>query len=247
MSSLTSILGSLDSQVHPTHEPLLPDNDIVYGICGKKGSGKSTLLLSLLNSPRAFQHRFNYIWMFSPTARGDSKFRDLVSELDDTGQFFQELNDETLGTVLRKIKRKNLAWENDRTKKKTDRIRHLLLLDDCMCDISVSKQAALSRVIIQSRHLHVSCVITAQKYNGIPTLIRAQFDILSVFKSYNTREVTTLQEDVSIDRSMFYEIYNFCTDEDHSFMHVNFLTNPITFYKKFDELDVDLTRLNRMG
>jgi energy-coupling factor transporter ATP-binding protein EcfA2 len=240
MSSLTSILCALDGQVAPSKEPLLPGNDIVYGIVGKKGSGKSTLLLSLLASKRAFKHRFNRIWMFSPTARGDDKFKKLVEELDGMGQFWEEMNDTTLRACIDRVTALNKGW-----KSKRKRIRHLLLLDDCMCELGVSKQAAFSRIIIQSRHLHVSCVITAQKYNGIPPIIRAQFDLLSVFKSYNTREITTLQEDVSIDRATFYEIYNFCTDGDHSFMHVNFLTNPITFYKKFDELDVDLSTLNK--
>jgi len=233
--SLSSILGALDNQVVPSHEPLLPGNDIVYGIVGKKGSGKSTLLLSLLASKRAFKQRFNHIWMFSPTARGDGKFKKLVDELDAAGQFFEELNESTLGRALEGIKVLNKNWKNKRK-----RIRHLLLLDDCMCELSISKQALFSRTIIRSRHLHVSAIVTAQKYNGIPHIIRAQFDLLSVFKSYNTREITTLQEDVSIDKTVFQEIYNFCTEGDHSFMHVNFLANPITFYKKFDELDVDL-------
>lgn len=238
--SLTRILKALDNQVVPTHEPLLPGNDIVYGIIGKKGSGKSTLLLSLLASKKAFKHRFNHIWMFSPTARGDGKFKKLVDELEKTGQFYEELSEDTLTNALDRIKKLNKTW-----KSKRKRIRHLLLLDDCMCELSVSKQALFSRTIIRSRHLHVSAIIAAQKYNGIPTTIRAQFDLLSVFKSYNTREVTTLQEDVSIDKSVFYEIYNYCTEGDHSFMHVNFLTNPITFYKKFDELDVDLSTINK--
>lgn len=37
MSSLTSILGALDTQVTASFEPLLPGNHIIYGIIGKKG------------------------------------------------------------------------------------------------------------------------------------------------------------------------------------------------------------------
>lgn len=35
--SLTSILGSLDQQVTPSKDPLLPGNNFIYGIIGKKG------------------------------------------------------------------------------------------------------------------------------------------------------------------------------------------------------------------
>ena len=41
--SLSSILGALDAQVTPSTEPLLPNNNVIYLICGRKGSGKSTL------------------------------------------------------------------------------------------------------------------------------------------------------------------------------------------------------------
>ena len=35
--SLTSILGSFDQQVTPSKDPLLPGNNIIYAIVGKKG------------------------------------------------------------------------------------------------------------------------------------------------------------------------------------------------------------------
>lgn len=234
--SLTSVLHSLDSQVSPSKEPLLPGNNIIYSIVGKKGTGKSTLLLSLLNSKLAFKQRFNCIWMVSPTARSERKFEKLVEELDEHGRFHDMLDEGVMNKILSEVAVKNERW----TKKKE--IRHLIILDDCMADLPRSKQSTLSRIIVTSRHLHCSVIITSQKYNAIPTVIRAQNDLLSIFKTYNTREITTIQEDMSIDRDIFSEIYDFCTDEPHSFMHVNLLTNPITFYKRFDELQVDLNK-----
>jgi hypothetical protein len=240
--SLSNILGPLDAQVTPTPEPLLPGNNIVYAIVGKKGSGKSTLVLSLFNSEKAFKRRFNYVWMFSPTAQGDPKYEKLVEELTNANQFFDTCTDTILSGVLDRIRLINERWKRDHAKKE---IRHVLLLDDCMSDLSPSKQAMLSRIVVTSRHLHCSVIIASQKYNAIPTLIRAQLDLISCFKSYNTREVTTLQEDISIDPAAFYEIYEYCTDGPHSFMHVNLLTNPVTFYKRFDELDLDPDVLRR--
>jgi len=231
--SLTRVLRQLDQQVSPTKEPLLPGNNIIYSIVGKKGTGKSTLLLALLNSKLAFKQRFNCIWLVSPTARGEKKFEKLVEELDDHGRFHETLNEDIMQQILREISTQNERW------KKKKEIRHLIILDDCMADLPRTKQAILSRIIVTSRHLHCSVILTSQKYNAIPTVIRAQNDLLSIFKTYNTREIQTIQEDMSIDRDLFTEIYDFCTDEPHSFMHVNLLTNPITFYKRFDELHVD--------
>jgi hypothetical protein len=36
--SLTSILGALDAQVTPSTEPLLPENNIIHALVGKKGT-----------------------------------------------------------------------------------------------------------------------------------------------------------------------------------------------------------------
>ena len=36
--SLSSILGALDQQVTPSTEPLLPSNNIIYALVGKKGT-----------------------------------------------------------------------------------------------------------------------------------------------------------------------------------------------------------------
>lgn len=243
--SLTSILGALDAQVTPSTEPLLPNNNVIYLICGRKGSGKSTLLLSLLNSKKAFKHRFDNIFMVSPTARGDKKFKKLVEELDEQGKYHEQYTEPVITGIFNQIKLLNDQHEARKKKRKRE-IRHCLLLDDCMCDLSPSKGAMLSRLIITSRHLHCSVVITSQKWNSVPTLIRAQLDLASVFKSYNQREVTTLMEDISMNPATFMEIYNFATDGDHSFLHMNLLTNPITFYKKFDRLEVDLDDLNRI-
>lgn len=242
--SLTSILGSFDQQVTPSKEPLLPDNNIIYAIVGKKGSGKSTLLLSLLKSTRAFRHRFNNIFLVSPTARGDKKFSALVEELEETGKYFDHYSEQVLTGIFDKIKLLNAAHEGRKRKRKKE-IRNLIILDDCASDLPPSKAAMLSRIVIQSRHLHTSVIITSQKYNAISTLIRAQLDLLSVFKSYNSREITTLIDDVSVNPATFMEIYNFATDGDHSFLHMNLLTSPITFFKKFDRLEVDLDDLAR--
>ena len=208
------------------------------------GSGKSSLLLSLLNSKRAFKHRYNNIFMVSPTARGDKKFSKLVAELDEGGKYFDHYTEPVITGIFNQIKQLNDQHEARKKKRKRE-IRHLLILDDAITDISPSKSAMLSRLIITSRHLHCSVVITTQKYNLLPCLIRAQLDLLSVFKSFNTREINSLQEDLSIDPHMFHEIYDFCTDEPFSFMHVNLLTSPLTFYKKFDRLEVDLDDLKR--
>jgi ABC-type dipeptide/oligopeptide/nickel transport system ATPase component len=242
--SLTRILGALDQQVTPSAEPLLPGNHIIYAICGRKGSGKSTLLLSLLKSKRAFRERWAHIHFVSPTARGDPKFSSLISELEKTDQYHDMYSEQIMTNIFDKIKTLNTAHEARKKKRKRD-LNHLIILDDCANDLPPSKAAMLSRIVVQSRHNKTSVLILSQKYNAISPLIRAQLDLLSVFKSYNNREITTLIDDVSINPKTFMEIYNFATEGDHSFLHMNLLTNPITFFKRFDRLDVDLDDLAR--
>jgi hypothetical protein len=153
-------------------------------------------------------------------------------------------SEQIMTDIFDKIKTLNTAHEARKKKRKRD-LNHLIILDDCANDLPPSKAAMLSRIVVQSRHNKTSVLILSQKYNAISPLIRAQLDLLSVFKSYNNREITTLIDDVSINPKTFMEIYNFATEGDHSFLHMNLLTNPITFFKRFDRLEVDLDDLAR--
>ena len=227
--NISSIIKQLDNTFCCSDDPLLlQNNSCVYIISGRRGAGKSTLALSLMNSKLAYRKRFKNIFLVSPTARSDKKFKRLVDELNDDNKYFEELNESNIESILDIIKSDN--EENDKKN------LHLIVLDDVVLDLPKKKSSILNKLVIESRHHNVTLLILSQKYNAIPTIIRANMDLISFFPSLNTKEVSTFQEDLNISKELFYKVYNKATDAPNSFLHVNLLNFPPVFYHKFDKI-----------
>lgn len=228
--ALSSIVKPLDNTFNKDEDPLLLNNNSsIWIINGRRGCGKSTLILSVLKSKLAYKKRFDNIYLVSPTARTDKKFAKLVDELEQDGKFHEQMSEELIENILTEMKQDN--EENDKKHK------HLLILDDCVLDIPTRKQSIFNKMIITSRHLCCSIVIISQKYNALPTIIRANADLISFFPSLNSHETKTLQEDINIDKDLFYHIYDECSSGKNDFLHINLLSNPPVFYNKFDRIE----------
>lgn len=229
-NNLSEIVKALDNTYSSSTDPLLLQNkSCVYIISGRRGSGKSTLALSLLNSKLAYRKRFKNLFLISPTARNDKKFSKVLKELDEDGKYFDELTEDNIHHILDIIKA-----DNEENNKKN---LHCLILDDCVLDLPKRKSNILNRLVIESRHHNTTLLILSQKYNAIPTIIRANMDIISFFPSLNNREISTFQEDLNISKDLFYKMYNTATEKQNDFLHVNLLSNPPKFYKKFELLN----------
>lgn len=236
MTSLSSIVQPLDHTYAGSDDPLLLNNNsCVYIISGRRGAGKSTLALSLLNSRKAWRKRFDNIFFISGTAKSDKKFKKLVKELAEEDKFSDQLNDDVVSAVFQTCQEANQSAGDGK------KPLHLLLLDDVIMDLPKSRQSILNRLVIQSRHHNLTLCLITQKYNLVPTVIRANADLISFFPSLNAKEVQTFQEDLNLSRPLFERIYREATGDDpQSFLHCNLLAYPPLFYKKFDRIDVDV-------
>ena len=230
-NSLNDILTPLDNTFNASDDPLLRNNNsIVYVISGRRGSGKSTLCIQLMSHKKAYRKRFTNVFLISPTAESDKKFKKLVEELkeEDFPHFYDTLNEENIEEILNFIRR-----DNDENDKKN---LHCLILDDVVLDLPKSKSSLINRIVITSRHLNLTIIIVTQKYNAIPTIIRNNMDLCSFFPSLNNHEIKTFQEDLNIDKDIFNAIYDYCCDESNSFMHANLVGLP-KFYRKFEPIE----------
>jgi len=232
--ALSSIIKPLDNTFCGSEDPLLlQNNSCVYIISGRRGAGKSTLALSLLNSRRAWRKRFDNVFLISATAKSDRKFKRLVKELHEDGNYHDHLDERVIQQVFDKCAEAN----HDRDRKPL----HLMLLDDVIMDIPKSRQSLLNTLVIQSRHHNLTICLITQKYNLVPTVIRSNADLISFFPSLNRKEVNTLQDDLNLSPELFERVYGEATRGDpQSFLHCNLLAYPPVFYKKFDKIDVDV-------
>lgn len=237
-NKLTDKIKALDKQVNRTDEPLPKGSTgLIWIIAGRKGSGKSSLLLNSLKTSQkdgGYKKFFDNIFMISPTGRADKKFSKLINELDDDGKYFEKLNDETIRKIIDRTKEYNEANEDNDP-------RSLLILDDCMSDLPRStEKGAFNDLIILARHYKLSVFILAQRYIALNRVCRANADLISFFRTDNKKELKTLTDDVNIDGDLLETLYNFSTkDSPNDFLHMNLLSTPITFFKKFDKIILD--------
>lgn len=234
--SLTSLVKPLDNTFCGSEDPLLlHNNSCVYIISGRRGAGKSTLALSLLNSKKAWRKRFENVFLISATAANDKKFKRLVKELKEDHNYHDHLDEEVISNCFSKCDAANRSNEGG------PKPLHLMLLDDVVMDLPKSRQSLLNTLVIQSRHHNLTLCLITQKYNLVPTVIRANADLISFFPSLNRKEVQTFQEDLNLSPELFQEIYGVATRGDpQSFLHCNLLAYPPLFYRKFDRIDVDV-------
>lgn len=237
--SLKDIVKPLDSTYQRGDDPLLlANNSCVYIVSGRRGAGKSTLVLNLLNSKKAWRGRYDNIFLISPTAKTDTKFKRLVDELEPDGKYFDALNQDNIEAIFKQVQADN---DEGRNRKKQYKPLHLLLLDDVVVDLPKSRTSLLDRIVIQSRHHNITLVVITQKYNLVNRTLRANADLISFFPSLNRKEVQSLQEDLNISPELFERLYQrAAAGGPNSFLHCNLLAYPPRFYAGFEPMSINL-------
>ena len=229
-SDLSDVLKALDKQVHITDEPIPKENNFVWLISGAKGTGKSSLLLNMLRS--YLRKHYNNIFLVSPTAKRDKKFKKLVDELEEDNKYYDALTEQNLAEIMDRINTYNDG---------KDKPKNLLILDDVATDLkSSNSKSLLNKTIITCRHMKTSVIILTQKYNKINPLIRSNADILSIFRTQNKKELNTIIDDLPVKPDEFEMVYDYATtpDDDNSnpFLHISLVGARTRYFKNFDRI-----------
>jgi hypothetical protein len=236
INKVSKDLSRLDNQVMRSDDPL-PKADIVWIISGGKGSGKSTMCINVLKSKNGYRRFFDNIFLVSPTASRDPKFEKLCSELERDNRMFSTCDEETIDEIISRLKNFNEEFDEKEEGRKP---HNLVIFDDCLAFLPKSTQKSrFNELITTSRHLKTSVWILCQKFNRVNPLIRANMDLLSFFRTNNKHEFKTLEEDINVDEKELKLLYNFCTEEPNSFLHVSFFGGKPKFFKKFNEILLD--------
>jgi hypothetical protein len=228
-SKLSQELEALDSQC-PGDESPLPLRPTIHLIISKKGGGKSSLLLNILKSKNMYGRKADNIYLFSPTALNDHKFDDLVGELEPEGKYFSSLTDDNLHKCVENIQDFNDNF--DKKKKKRDPW-NIIIFDDLLAEVSRkgNKAEYLNKIITTCRHLKSSLIFLIQKMK-VPPLLRSNADLISLFKITNLQE----RKDALLEWSIPEHIYDICTKEPFSFLHISYCNGEPLYFKKFSPI-----------
>lgn len=227
---LSSKLTPMDNQLIRSNAPLPKgSNAIVWIVAGRRGCGKTTMVLRTLSNKDGYRKHFNNIFIVSPTGKHDPKMSKLIDEIELDNNFYEKLNNDTIIEIIEK---------NKRYLDESPDCKNLLLLDDCMSDLPPSTtKGAFNDLIILSRHYHLSIFIVSQRYIGVSRVVRSNADLISFYHTDNKREFENLRDDLNVNEDKLKMLYEYATNDScNSFLHINLMTNPITYYKKFDRI-----------
>jgi DNA replication protein DnaC len=231
-SDLSDVLKALDKQVVQTDDPIMKENNFVWLISGAKGTGKSSLLLNMMKSH--LRKTYNNIFLISPTAKRDKKFKKLVDELEEDNKYYDALTENNLNEIMDRINTYNDS---------KDKPKNLLILDDVIAEMkSSNSKSLLNKIITTCRHMKTSVVILTQKMNKIPTIIRSNADIMSIFRSGNKKEIKSIKEELPINEDLFDVVYDFATtvneEQSNPFLHIVLSGAEVKFYRCFDRIHI---------
>ena len=231
--SLDKLFKSHDTDEVDPKSPILKNTKAVQMmIIGAKRSGKSTLILSLLSSSKLYKNYFGNIFMISPST-SDGKMKGLIDEIRKADNFFTELNEFNIQTILDRIQTEQDAvkMKEKKLKKKLPPIYNLLILDDVMADLPRGfKKNKITSLFMNARHYNLSTMIVSQVYKGIPAQVRKQTDIIYTFPLVK-KEIESLQEDWDVPDEIIEHAFD--DESDHPFLTVNVISkhHPCFFRK----------------
>ncbi len=230
-SALSNALAPLDNQKDMKVSPL-PLRPCNYAIIGRKGTGKSSLMLNLLERKESpWCKHFDLIFLISPTAMRDDKMKELVDDIGD--QYYQDLTNENLDDIMARI---DAHTEERKNKKKKGKPAYCIIYDDIIHQIKSKNAKLVTLLATQNRHRHVTNVYLLQKFNSMPTLIRANLDIISFFRSDNKKELATFFEEQNSDEDTLKKLYEYATKAPYSFLTINNYYPKPVYYSRFTEI-----------
>jgi hypothetical protein len=227
-SALSEELKKLDNQCPIDNSPL-PTRPTIHLIISRKGGGKTSLLLNMLSNKSMYGRKADNIFLISPTAMNDKKMDSLLGELIPENKYFDSLTDNNLHTIVDTIKDFNHNFKKKREP------WNIIIFDDLLAEISRrgNKAEFLNKIVTTCRHLKSSLIFLVQK-TRIPPIIRANADLITIFKIANKQE----RDDALKEFSIPEHIYNVATDEPFSFLHVSYCKGEPLYFKRFSPIEI---------
>ena len=231
MTDYNRLIRPLDNQIQFSDEALPKDRHLIWCIVGSRGKGKTTLLLNALNHKQLFKGYFDNVFLVSPTAKNDDKFKPLIKELTQEDKFYNELTEGNIREIMSGLAMFNRDFNRKKNKREP---RSLIILDDCIANMPRSTQkSVINELVIQNRHHKVSVWITSQKLTKINPLIRSNVDVISFFKTDNIKELKAFTEEYNVSEEEVEAI----TETNNDFITVSFCSGKKNIYDKLNLIE----------
>jgi len=194
-------------------------------LVGKPRSGKTSLLNSLFSSRECLRKVYHKIFLFQPTASGES-IRDNIFDAIPDEQKFSELTIDNLMSVFDTIK----ALPKQHNK--------CIIFDDQAPYLKNGElQALFKDLCFQRRHYGVSIYFLTQTYYSVPRELRKIFNNLFIFKTSKMELQVIFEEQVEISKELIGPISRLVYDKPYQFLFIN--TDTQQLYKGWDRIVIE--------
>jgi len=225
------LISPIDKQIEGSCEPLPKNIHAIWLLVGSRGRGKSTLLLNSIYKPEFYKGYFDNIFLVSPTAMNDDKFKPLMDELTKENKYYSSASENNIMEIMESLKVYN---KNFNVKKNKRQPRNLIILDDTIHELPKSTQkSCIHKLITTNRHLKCSIFITTQMFKKLNPIIRTNLDMISFFQSANENEKKNFCEEYGVDMNELDEI---CVN-NNDFIHLTWCSGRRKMFNRFQELD----------
>ena len=195
---------------------------------GSGGSGKSSLMLSLIKGP--YKKKFNNIYYICPMV----SFLSVASHpFKNHDKVYHELTIDLLLGIYKELEEK---------KEEEDDIEYSLIIIDDMADAlkDADIQRVLNKMMIKSRHLGLSWIITLQAFIYFPKILRRQITNLILFKPKSVDEFNIVSKEMfNMKEVDNLKIHNYVFDAPYTHLDVDTVEN--NYFKNFNKLIFNLT------
>lgn len=192
---------------------------------GRPKSGKTSLLYSFFKSKKLFKKVFDTIYIFQPSNSRQSMSDKLFDTLP-ADQIYEELNYENLAEVMEKCKQTDVGHNN------------CIIFDDMgayLKDNEILK--LLKELIMNRRHLHVSCYFLSQTFKSVPKDIRKLFSNVFLFRVSKHELADVFEEIIEHKKDDVLAISKLVFDKPFQYLFIN--TDTQRLFKGFDEILID--------
>jgi GTPase SAR1 family protein len=192
--------------------------------CGSGGSGKSSLMMNLIKGP--YKKKFDNIYYFCPMVSFASVKNHPFKKHD---KVYHEFTVRELSEIYKELEEKKEEKSNEYS---------LIILDDLADSLKNNDiQVLMNKMMVKSRHLQVSWIITLQAYYYFPKQLRRQITNFILFKTKSIDEFQSLSRELfNMNSDDALTLYNYVFDANYNHLDVDTVTN--TYYKCFNKLEL---------
>lgn len=222
-------LTFIENNQIPDHMPKVPSRIL---ITAPSNSGKTVLMGSLLR-----EEYFGYkdifkgnIFVFSTTFSLQDPAWDGVNIKKEN--VWDDYREDVIAEIIQD--QETLIKEKGGKDKGVPHV--LIILDDMITQIPMSRQSSLVKLFVSGRHRLISVWMTTQSYRHCPKAIRLNTSAQIILR-VNNIERQAMAEENQVDSDTFLQLYETATEENYSFLFIN-NEKPLNerYYKKFEEL-----------